>query len=554
MTTYNETGLTYEDTSITYDGLDDTRAISVLLGSLASAEDITPYVNMASLVIEDNGTSGRGTTTCHVERTLAQLTTLGEQSLLRVIDHAEHADMARGIIYAKTPSSVPAYSAVDLLASDVGGLIDDTFIVSESRSAETMQARITALWLAYAPSPPLDIADLSFVASIGSTLPAQVFSGVTLRQAIEASMSQASASADYYIDAAGRIHVFTSESNPAPSNIDADAPGAGEIAPQDLSLEYDASSYANRVYIAGGTPDGSGFFSDTAAITAAAGIVRTAVVNAPDCTTSAMATALSNMYLGRVSTSKPRGSFTSTLDGWRAGQNVSITSADFGLSAESFRIAKVQTRVLVGGSGAVRSYVVEFGGGRAGGTGGQQDLGTGQLVSGQLGGASNTYVTSDGVSVTDGANVRVELGATGADYGLRVTSSDGATVIIDGTSNMFKIAATGTQSLTGVNGSGAGGGSALTSVTLSTGLAYCPAALMYFNFNSTTNARLLEIVSYDNTNGGGDSGNISDRYYGEIKWLTSPDRTQVFFIWDTRTDRSAQSIGMRYHILKEAGI
>jgi len=44
---------------------------------------------------------------------------------------------------------------------------------------------------------------------------------------------------------------------------------------------------------------------------------------------------------------------------------------------------------------------------------------------------------------------RVQLGKLpSGDYGLRVVSSDGSTVIIDGTSNMFKIAANGTLSLT----------------------------------------------------------------------------------------------------------
>lgn len=56
------------------------------------------------------------------------------------------------------------------------------------------------------------------------------------------------------------------------------------------------------------------------------------------------------------------------------------------------------------------------------------------------------------VRVEDATGVeRVLIGNIGTDdtpnYGLRVTSSDGTTVIIDGTSNMFKIVATGTQSV-----------------------------------------------------------------------------------------------------------
>jgi hypothetical protein len=61
------------------------------------------------------------------------------------------------------------------------------------------------------------------------------------------------------------------------------------------------------------------------------------------------------------------------------------------------------------------------------------------------------YVTNDvGLEVTDGIRSRVQIGhlvATG-DFGIRVVSSDGTTVIIDGTSDMFRISVTGTLATT----------------------------------------------------------------------------------------------------------
>ena len=71
--------------------------------------------------------------------------------------------------------------------------------------------------------------------------------------------------------------------------------------------------------------------------------------------------------------------------------------------------------------------------------------------------SAGTYLSKNaGVEVTDGTQVRATLGiinsTTGADgavnpidYGLKVVSSDGVTVIIDGTSDIFKIAGTGTM-------------------------------------------------------------------------------------------------------------
>jgi hypothetical protein len=99
------------------------------------------------------------------------------------------------------------------------------------------------------------------------------------------------------------------------------------------------------------------------------------------------------------------------------------------------------------------------------------------------------YVTDDiGLEVTDGVNSRVQLGLlpTGGagTYGLRVVSSDGTTVIVDGTSDMFRISASGSTSVTiGANSSG------LTTVSL-TGLgtlSATPANLCYLS-NANNNA------------------------------------------------------------------
>ena len=127
-------------------------------------------------------------------------------------------------------------------------------------------------------------------------------------------------------------------------------------------------------------------------------------LDAPDCSTAAMRNALGAMYLGRIAGSTARGSFTETsakADGWRAGQTLDVRSADVGID-ENFRISRVRTKQL---KPDFFSYGVEFGGARRGGAtgGGTQGLLGGSLVYGDLGGDSNTYVTADGVAVTDGA-------------------------------------------------------------------------------------------------------------------------------------------------------
>jgi len=403
VATYDDAGDTYEDTDFLWEGLDPALAMSVLIGNRSAAEDLTADVDWDTFVATDNGTNGRSLVNFRLNRSLTSLTTVTDQALVKVVNHALHTESHRAFVRSRKPVGKPMYDATDIIADDIGGLLDDTFIPIEIRPGETMVARITALWFFYRPDF-LDDA-LTFVVSIGGTLPEQTFAGVTLRQAIEATISQASSSADYYVDALGRLHIFTSETNPAPFNIDADAPTGGEVAPETLDIEYESNSYANEVYIQGGTPEGSGWFSDVVAIAAASGLVRQAVVQAPDCTTAAMATALSNMYLGRVKSGVPRGMFRITdVDGWQAGQNVLVTDAAKGLSAQNFRIRKVTTRVVRPGATPARRYDVEFGGSSAGGSpmgSISENLGSGQLVYGNLGGQSNVYITSEGVTVTD---------------------------------------------------------------------------------------------------------------------------------------------------------
>lgn len=111
------------------------------------------------------------------------------------------------------------------------------------------------------------------------------------------------------------------------------------------------------------------------------------------------------------------------------------------------------------------------------------------LVYGQLGGASRVHVSGDGINVTDEAGeLRVRLGrivefqegVSDNDYGLVVRNPAG-TVIIDGTSDMFKIAAAGTVS----RASNPGDLQVTTEVTL-TGLGTLASTPAHHSFISTS--------------------------------------------------------------------
>ena len=107
------------------------------------------------------------------------------------------------------------------------------------------------------------------------------------------------------------------------------------------------------------------------------------------------------------------------------------------------------------------------------------------IVDGTYGLISSPEAGTAGIGVADASGVtRVQVGMIGTytaqTYGIKVVSSDGSTVIIDGTSNMFKIATSGTGSKTsGVGPIGRIGSLAVTLSGLGQYLVSLPALLTY---------------------------------------------------------------------------
>lgn len=178
---------------------------------------------------------------------------------------------------------------------------------------------------------------------------------------------------------------------------------------------------------------------------------------------------------------------TTRETGLWAGQNVELTSAVYGLSAQEFTIREVSvswpqpnapTYQLVLGDPLVRlqqlvtepnlpdDYITEthISDGaistpklaaeaviaRVANIGGTVVIGPDGIAmsAGQIGVSDNVTVDDDGLLVTDDALVeRVRAGALGGgDYGLRVVSDDGVTVLVDGHSTMYRVDASITVS------------------------------------------------------------------------------------------------------------
>jgi hypothetical protein len=113
-------------------------------------------------------------------------------------------------------------------------------------------------------------------------------------------------------------------------------------------------------------------------------------------------------------------------------------------------------------------------------------------LSDALSAVDGTTDNAAALEIRDGGDrLRVQLGALGGgDYGLKVTSSDGSTVIIDGTSNMFKILASGTVSVSQTNPGGTVSDTTLTGLGAWTTIPICISGVSFSN-TLTGNVRQL---------------------------------------------------------------
>ena len=231
------------------------------------------------------------------------------------------------------------------------------------------------------------------------------------------------------------------------------------------------------------------------------------------------------------------------------------------------------------------------------------------LVYGQLGGASRTYVTQDGIKVTDGTTTlvtvgritaagsdadgnpagdfgllikrgilgsgtqttiddsglavttggveRVRVGAIGgSDYGLKVTNS-GSTVIIDGSSNVFKIVATGTVSITGCAAAADTSCDVTGTTDLATGLTTVPAHVGFLEWVTGESSSLP--FTFAATGASGIIGYSTDKIRLDTKVVSTnqtrvTSRYTVYGPEGVANDRTANTYTLRYHVLKEAGL
>src|ERR1035437_4728320 len=402
MSTYDDAGTLYDTKDLTYYGTVysyTTEAASAMSAFTNGADwPVNVYVNGRAIShyvswdlgtfswAESGGTEPGQAQATILDKNLALQTYITDEAYLRI--QRAGIDTFRGFIRSRSPRATTTGATYALTCTDIGSILDQTIVVSNTRPAgEADSTRIKYFLSAYLKDAHFS-SDVSQIRTLNSNMPAQSFSQLTLRQAIERVLGAASPSSKYYVDASGRLHTFDSghpESNAAPyAIVVTPLPSAGQAAPMALQVDFDTNSLINLVYIRGKTAGGSGYFptagdSDFNQAVTSQNLygIRQAYQDGPDSDTAAKAKALALAVFADNAFPVTRGQFSLVTpfdqrNGtyWHGGQTVTITSAMHGLTAQPFLVTKVTTTIINGQGNA--KVDIEFGGLslrlRAGGT------------------------------------------------------------------------------------------------------------------------------------------------------------------------------------------
>lgn len=389
---------------------------ALLLGTGLVGSTVYPYsitiggvevaptkAELQSIRFEDNGDDEPGTLSLRLWDATSALA-VADQGTILVQEYATSQQVWAGVVQRKWYEPTAAGRYVNVEAVSLSSLLNEIFIVRESRPSESDRARVLYLWGKYAHWP-LSM-DMSQVTETNASVAADDILSMTLGSALRFTMALAGSTNRLAIDPLGRLHWFAgSEVAAAPYNINrAMAPGGGNIAPDAISVTRDGV-LKNRVYVRGATAAGSGWFQDDASVAAYG--ARETPIDAPSSDTAAKALSIARMYLGRVAQPRTRGTFSTEepYNGWRSGQNVTITDPSNDLAAQSFRIARVTTTFTTGTG--TRRYGIEFGGVRPRGSDVEDDILGRTLLPGQAV-AGDTFDTDGNLLLSGGT-----AGATG---------------------------------------------------------------------------------------------------------------------------------------------
>ena len=389
-------------------------------------------------------------------------------------------------------------------------------IINEIRPSETDLTRLQYLVGNFA------LLTMTTGAAIASTatLSAAQLQKMTLRQAIEATLTAAGSGRNYYVDTLGQLHTYSGlEGVNAPYNITDTNPNLTTTIPAEIESVIEGANYVDQVYVIGGNAAGSGIVAGSAAPLPQR---RVAYIDAPSSLDSNTAFNIGQGELAKRQTITRCRATVSEFDGWALGQTITVTEVPLGWAARQFQITALSMRVLTGTG--KREYVLELG--PSGAIGKQSSLSqrfAAADANAQLARAAGLVpgMTSEGQTITP----------TGYTSGL---------AILDGVSDVFKIIASGT-----ISGAGSNANIVSYSVTLTTNLNYVQLVMAWIDMFPITAVHSGLPLPFRNSAG--------DAWWVEATQVGTT-QAKITVSMESLNNKSGSTFTWRYYLLQEVAV
>lgn len=338
---------------------------------------VSGKVDFSTLKFTESGNQQVGN--CRFEITdMTNSVTVADKAFVSIADANDQ--LFKGYVKSRTPRVAAVGRIIQIEADGIEIKLDTSLVISNRRPpsgatpVESDADRLKYLLATYGSqglyNGSFGSTDVSKIQTLDATMPTQKFRKLTLRQAIEQVLGEASDTANYYIDNLGRLHTFDAthpEGDAAPYAIRVGDPGAGEISPEEPDFGYDSQALKNGYWVNAKVAAVSQWVPDQASIDAYG--LWAAYIDAPDADTSAKALAVGQAALKDTAQPIVNGSFKVSSPNdkngsvrWKVGQMVPIYSTQHGINGGQSRIIGIDWAYLSGAGD--RQATIRVGGDR----------------------------------------------------------------------------------------------------------------------------------------------------------------------------------------------
>lgn len=320
-----------------------------LLTVTIAGVDRTGYVETETLIVRNTGYGGIAVADFELLDEAGTLAVASEE-IVRITDAG--GEVFEGPIRTLTKRSLNDKTTgrrYSVHCQDYNGLLgDDVVTAGVRKTVESDKQRIEWLVSTFGTKGVTAGANVS---TIVASMPEQDFTGMTLEEAI--GEVETITGGLHFTDFDKDLHSFDpaiGEGDAAPFGL-SDAPnGTTTFGYRDLAIDEDSVGAKDAVYVIG---DGiAGWYPGTPGASD-----RTGVLEDSEITDQSTLDAAGAAYLAQ-NAEQTRGRLTTYKAGLRAGMDVQITNAAYGLSAVTYRVQRVETRMEGDESGV---YDVAFG-------------------------------------------------------------------------------------------------------------------------------------------------------------------------------------------------